>query len=270
FNRGIEIQLSADIIKTRDFTWNLGFNATKFRNEITKLPQEEIISGTKKLKVGQSIYDYWLRTWAGVDPNDGAGTYKANPGVTTYRLSAKGDTLVTNPTSALYEYHGSAIPDWYGAINTRVTYKNFSLSALANWQLGGQTYDDTYAAYMHAGTYGASLHTDVLGRWQKPGDITSVPRMDNAQTSNFGAVSSRWLIDASYLNIQNITFAYEFKGKIGNLTLPISNARFYVSMENVKMFTKRSGMNPMQSFTGVTSIGYIPAKVVNFGINVNL
>lgn len=270
FNRGVEIQLNADVVKTRDFTWNLGINATTFRNEITRLPQEEIISGTKKLKVGQSIYDYWLRTWDGVDPNDGAGTYKANPGVTTYRLNAKGDTVVTNPTGALYEYHGSAIPDWYGAFNTRLTYKNFTLSALANWQLGGKTYDDTYAAYMHAGTYGASLHTDVLGRWQKPGDITNVPRMDNAQTSNFGAVSSRWLTDASYLNIQNITFAYEFKGKIGNLTLPISNARFYVSMENVKMFTKRSGMNPMQSFTGVTAIGYIPARVVNFGINVNL
>jgi len=111
---------------------------------------------------------------------------------------------------------------------------------------------------------------DMLTRWQKPGDITNVPRMDNAQTSNFGAQSSRWLTDARYLNIQNITFAYDFKGKIGNRTLPFSNARFYVSMENVKMFTKRSGMNPMQSFTGVTSIGYIPARVVNFGVNVNL
>ena len=62
-------------------------------------------------------------------------------------------------------------------------YKKYTLSVLANWQIGGLTYDDTYAAYMHAGTYGASLHTDMLKRWKKPGDITNVPRMDNAQTS---------------------------------------------------------------------------------------
>jgi hypothetical protein len=110
----------------------------------------------------------------------------------------------------------------------------------------------------------------MLNRWQKAGDVTNVPRMDNAQTSNFGAASNRWLTDASYLNIQNITFAWEFKGRLGSRTLPINSGRLYVSAENVKMFTQRKGMNPMQAFSGVTSIGYIPATVLNFGINVNL
>jgi hypothetical protein len=123
---------------------------------------------------------------------------------------------------------------------------------------------------MHSGTYGASSHKDMLQRWQKPGDITSVPRMDNAQTSFFGAGSSRWLTDASFLNIQNITLAYDFKGQVGKKTLPFQSGRLFLAMENVQMFTKRSGMNPMQSFSGVTSIGYIPARVLNVGVNVNL
>lgn len=270
YNRGFEIQISGDVIKTKDVTFTLGLNATTFDNKITKLPQKEIISGTKKLMVGKSIQDYWLREWYGVDPNDGAALFKNNTGATGYRISAKGDTVATNPTNALYSYAGSAIPDWYGAFNVSFRYKNLTLSSLMNWQLGGLTYDDTYAAYMHSGTYGASLHKDMLNRWQKPGDITNVPRMDNAQTSNFGAASSRWLTDASYLNIQNITLAYDFKGRFNKKTLPFQAGRIFVAVENVKMYTKRKGMNPMQNFSGVTAIGYIPARVVNVGINVNL
>jgi hypothetical protein len=138
-----------------------------------------------------------------------------------------------------------------------------------NWQIGGLTYDDTYAAFMHSGTYGASMHRDMLQRWKAPGDITNVPRADNAQTSFFGAASSRWLTDASFLNIQNITLVYDFKGRVGKKTLPFQSGRLFLAVENVQMFTQREGMNPMQSFSGVTSVGYIPARVMNLGVNVN-
>jgi hypothetical protein len=270
FNRGVELQLSGDVIRTKDVTLTLGFNATTLKNEITKLPQKEIISGTKKLMVGRSINDYWLREWYGVDPADGAALYKNNTGASGFRLMPKGDTVATNPTNALFGYVGTANPDWYGAFNFAFRYKNLTLSSLVNWQLGGLTYDDTYAAYMHSGTYGASLHRDMLSRWQKPGDITNIPRMDNAQTSFFGATSSRWLTDASFLNIQNITMAYEFNGRFGKKKLPFQTGRLFLAVENVQMFTKRNGMNPMQSFSGVTSVGYIPARVMNIGVNVNL
>lgn len=267
YNRGFEVQIGVDVIKTKDWTWNIGFNATTFTNKITKLPQKEIISGTKKLMVGQSLQDYWLRSWYGVDPNDGAALFLANPG-TANRITPKGDSVTTNPNNALFAYQGSAIPDWYGGASTSVRYKNFTLSTLINWQVGGLTYDDTYAAYMHSGTYGASLHTDMLQRWQKPGDITNVPRMDNAQTSFFGSTSSRWLTKSTYLNIQNITFAWDFAGKIGSKSLGFKTGRLYASAENVRMFTERSGMNPGQAFSGVTSIGYIPQRVINLGLNV--
>jgi TonB-linked SusC/RagA family outer membrane protein len=269
YNRGIEIQMNADVIRTRNFTWNVGFNATTFTNRITKLPQKEIISGTKKLMVGKSIYDYWLRGWYGVNPDNGAALFNAIAGSAGSFINGKGDTVTTNPNNAKFDYHGSAIPDWYGAVNTSLRYKAFTLSMLANWQIGGLTYDDTYAAYMHSGTYGASLHADMLKRWKNPGDVTDVPRMDNAQTSFFGATSSRWLTDATFFNIQNVTLAYDYRPKAGS-KMPVSAARIYVSVENLRMFTQRAGMNPMQSFTGVTSIGYIPARVLNFGVNVNL
>ena len=271
YNRGFELQLDGDIIKTRDITWSMGINATKFKNEITRLPQDEIISGTKKLKVGKSINDYWLRQWYGVDSTDGSALFVANSSTGAgVRIVNKGDTVSTSVNNAKFDYSGSAIPDWYGALTTSVRFKSLTLSMLANWQIGGLTYDDTYAAYMHSGTYGASLHKDMLRRWRKPGDVTDVPRMDNAQTSIFGATSDRWLTDASFFNLQNVTLAWDInKSNILN-KLTINSARLYVSAENVKMFTKRSGMNPSQAFSGVTSIGYIPARVINFGVNVNL
>lgn len=271
FNRGVEIMLDADLVKTKDFTWSVMVNATRFRNQLTRLPQAEIISGTKKLMVGRSIFDYWLRQWYGVDPNDGAALFlAADRNGAGVRVTSKGDTVTTSVNNAKFDYSGSAIPDWYGSIQTRLRWKSLELSALLNWQLGGLTYDDTYAIYMHSGTYGASLHTDMLQRWQKPGDVTNVPRMDNAQTSIFGATSSRWLTDASFLNIQNITLSYDLQQSKILRRLTVNNARFFVSAENLHMFTKRRGMNPGQSFTGVTSIGYIPARVVNIGLNVNL
>jgi len=271
YNRGFELQIDGDVIKNRNITWTLGINATTFKNEITRLPQEEIISGTKKLKVGQSINDYWLRQWYGVDSTDGSALFRANSSTGAgVRIVNKGDTVSTSVNNAKFDYSGSAIPDWYGALTTSVRYKSLTLSVLANWQIGGLTYDDTYAAYMHSGNYGASLHKDMLGRWQKPGDVTAVPRMDNGQTSIFGATSSRWLTDASFFNLQNVTLAWDITKSDFLNRLTVNSARIYLSGENLRMFTKRSGMNPGQAFSGVTSIGYIPARVINFGVNVNL
>jgi hypothetical protein len=270
FNKGFELQLDAELIRTKDFTWKIGINATTVKNQITKMPQKEIISGTKKLMVGKSIFDYWLRQWYGVDPTDGAALFVADPATITaanLRVTATGDSVTINPNFAKFDYSGSSIPDVYGAINTSFRYKKYTLSALANYQIGGLTYDDTYAAFMHSGTYGASSHSDMLKRWKKPGDVTDVPRMDNAQTSFFGATSSRFLTSSTFINIQNITLSYDlsFASK-----KPFNSARIYISAENVRMFTERSGMNPSQSFGGVTSIAYIPAAVFNIGVNINL
>lgn len=269
YNRGFEFSLTGDIIRKKDLNWYMTLNLTTLTNRITKLPQPEIISGTKKLMVGKSLYDYWLRDWYGVDPADGAGLYRAN--ITTgsdVRIINKTDTVTTSPNNAKFAYVGSAIPDFYGSIITGFNYKGFDFSILANFQVGGLVYDGAYAQLMEAGSYGASLSKDMLNRWQKAGDITSVPRMDAGQLANFGSQSDRWLTDATSLNLRNITVGYTLSKNVLN-KVRLSNARFYVSVENVQTFTARQGMNVEQSFTGVTSNGFIPARVFNLGVNVN-
>jgi TonB-linked SusC/RagA family outer membrane protein len=270
-NSGWEIQLTGDIIRKTGFNWRMDLNFSTLKNEITKMPenQPEIISGTKKLAVGRSIYDYWLRDWQGVDPTDGAGLYRAVSYVASNsRVRGKDDTVTVSQNNAQYIYAGSAIPKFWGSIGNTFTYKAFELSALLTYQVGGKVYDATYAALMHAGTYGTALHVDALKAWQKPGDVTGVPRMDNSKGGVFDAQSTRWLIDASYLNIRNISLAYKLPSSLMS-KISSAGARVFISGENLYWFSKRKGMNVQQSFTGVTSNSYVPARVVTFGLNVN-
>ncbi len=279
FNKGIEVQLEGDVVKTKNFTWNMGVNLTTISNVITKMPEstQEIISGTKKFSVGASQYDYWLRTYYGVDPTDGAALYLAQntAASATRRLitnkNGNVDTVTTLASNGKFEYQGSAIPDFYGSFTQSIRYKQFTLSALFTFQIGGLTYDANYASLMSSGTYGAAVHTDMLNRWQKSGDISNIPRLDNGRTTDFNAASSRWLVDASYFNIRTINLSYSLPKSL--LTkMKLGAGQFFVSIENVGFFNKnkRVGLNNQQAFSGVTSNAYPPARIFTAGITLNL
>ncbi|HEU4608113.1 MAG TPA: TonB-dependent receptor, partial [Chitinophagaceae bacterium] len=239
YNRGVELQVSVDAVRQKDFNWNINFNWTTLKNEITKLPdgQDEIISGTKKLMVGHSIYDYWLRGWYGVDPADGAGLYLAETNdPSNSRVSEKGDIVTTAVNNGKYHYAGSAIPDFYGGITNSFRYKAVELSILLNYQVGGKIYDQTYATLMHDGTYGNALSVDVLNRWQSPGQKTNVPRMDNAKVGQWDAQSDRWLTSASFLNIRAVNLMYNLPAKF-IAKANAQSARVYLSAENLWLFS---------------------------------
>ena len=268
-NKGVEIQLNADVIKTRSINWDFQINFTSLKNEITKLPGgQPIISGTKRLAEGQDIYAFYLRRWYGVDPADGAGLYHAAPGVTTALRIIKGDTLTTNPTNAEYDYAGSAIPDFFGSFTSTIDIKGFALSFLLNYQVGGKFYDGTYNGLM-AHRYGSSIHVDNLRAWKKPGDVTDVPRLDANSTSLFNAQSDRFLIDASYLNIRNVTLSYKLPKSLLD-KIGFEQTRIYIGGENLHIFSKRKGMNPAESFNGTNSPVYVPNRLINAGINFTL
>ncbi|RZJ20183.1 MAG: SusC/RagA family TonB-linked outer membrane protein, partial [Acinetobacter sp.] len=271
WNKGIEVQLGGDILKTRDFKWDANVNWTIIRNKITKMPVETptIISGTKQLAVGHSLYDFYLRQWAGVDPVDGAGLYivnPANPGLAADTRTINGQSFTVNPNNALFDYSGSAIPKFYGSFTNTFTYKAFSLSVLMNYQIGGKFYDGTYQSLMSYSSYGGALHIDALNSWKAVGDAASIPRLDVGRSTNYNATSSRFLIDASYLNMRSATLAYNLPvsliSKVG-----LSNARIYGSGENLFLISKRKGLDPTESFTGVNSNTYTPTRFISVGIN---
>ena len=266
-NKGVEVQLNFDVVKSKNINWDLQLNFTSLKNKITKLPDgNPITSGTKRLAEGKDIFAFYLRQWYGVDPTDGTGLYYAATGTTSdYRVNAKGDTLTFNSSNAKYDYSGSAIPDFFGSLTSTVSVMDFSLSFLLNYQVGGKFYDGNYAGLMGV-SYGRALHVDNLRAWKKPGDVTDIPRLDINRTAQFNAQSDRFLIDASYLNIRNVTLSYilpkTLLGKIG-----IEQAKVYVGGENLHIFSKRKGMNPAESFNGTNSPVYVPNRLVNAGIN---
>jgi TonB-linked SusC/RagA family outer membrane protein len=272
-NTGLEVDLHADIIKSRDFRWNVGLNASTLKNTITKMPADNptILNGTKQFQIGHSIYDYWLREWMGVDETNGNALYRANSttlSATTF-VNNKGDIVTTDINNAKKYYAGTAIPDLYGGFNTSFRYKNFEFLVRFKYQLGGKTYDGAYSALNGAGNYGVALHKDILNRWQKSGDITNVPKLDFNKLTDYGAATStRWLADGSFLNFENVTFSFDLSELILS-KIHASSAKFFVSADNVGYLVARKGMNPNQGFSGVTSNVYTPARIITTGLNIN-
>ena len=272
-NKGVELQLSGDVVRSKSFTWNSTVNFSALTNSITEMPVTvpELITGTNKYAVGQSIFDYWLPTYYGVDPADGAALYiAANTAPSSNRRiiankSGGSDTLTIQASNAKYEYQGTSIPDFYGSFSQTLSFKGITLSALFIFQLGGKTYDANYQGLMSSGTYGGALSTDILQRWQKVGDVTNIPRMDQGRTTDFNAASSRWLVDASFVNIRSISLAYDLPGSFIS-PLNMNTARFFISGENLGFFSKRKGLNNQQNFSGVTSNAYSPARVITAGV----
>lgn len=265
-NSGVELQLGYNAVQTKDFDYRLDLNLSHFKNEITKLPQAEIVSGTKKLSVGHDIYAFWLREYAGVDPANGDALYYRDLKDADGKVT--GRETVNNINNGTYYYHGSAIPDMIGGVTNSIRYKGFDLSALVTFQVGGKFYDGNYATLMQRGSYGQALHVDMLNRWQNPGDVTDVPRLQRGVANQEGQ-STRFLFDADYLTVKNINFGYSLpKSLISRVGM--TNMRAFVSADNIFISTKREGMDPQRTFNGTSDFSYPVFRTFTFGLNVNL
>lgn len=273
YNKGIEIQLGGDIIRSKGFNWNLLTNWTFLKNKVTSLPSGlPIVSGTKRREEGYDYYQFWLRQYAGVDPADGSALYV--PDYSTTILAANKRTVngveyVTSQSNALFARSGSAIPDLSGSFTNTFSYKNLSLTVLATYQIGGKYYDGQYQGLMSVGSYGSSMHIDQLKAWTQTNTTASIPRIDYGKTADINATSSRWLIDASFLAIRNVNLAYNLP-KNWLRKVDITGARLFVTGENLHLFSKRKGLNPTESFDGTNSTTYPQARMLSVGLNVTL
>jgi TonB-linked SusC/RagA family outer membrane protein len=269
YNRGVELRLAGDVIKTQDFTWNLDVNWTTFKNEITRLPYKELVSGTKKLKVGEDLQAFWLREYYGVDPENGNALYRAIAYNEANSKIIGSDTVTSNANNGRFHYAGTAIPKFSGGFTNTFTFKGFTLSALVTYAVGGKFYDSQYATLMNHGTYGGAMHKDMLNRWQNPGDITDVPKLQVGNTANLAAASDRWLVDASYLNFRSVSLGYNIPASLTN-RLKLRNVNLFATGENLALISKRKGMNVAQTFSGTTSAVYVPSRVLSLGMNLSL
>ncbi|MEO5891995.1 MAG: SusC/RagA family TonB-linked outer membrane protein, partial [Ferruginibacter sp.] len=269
-NYGIELQLGYNVINSRNFNWRVDLNLTSFKNRITELPPKQqekgIVNGTKKWLVGHSIFDFWLPEFAGVDASNGDALYYKDVLDAAGKPTSRVLTNLYNQAS--FYFHGSALPDISGGITNSFNYKGFDLSFLLTFSYGGQFYDGNYASIMHRGSAGFAFQTDILDRWQKPGDVTNVPRLQNAIANQEGP-SSRWLVDGSWLNIKNVTLSYTLPKTIAG-RLHMSGLQVFGNVDNAWLFTAKKGMDPQREFNGTADATYTPFRTVNVGFTINL
>nr|WP_233632638.1 SusC/RagA family TonB-linked outer membrane protein [Parapedobacter sp. ISTM3] len=275
YNRGVEVQLNGHIVKTDNFNYTAALNWTSFKNQITKMPNNQpllISSGSgntnKGYSEGHSIYDFYMREFYGVDPETGDALYKTN--ITSDNTQIIGQDTVTNQYSeANLRYTGtSSIPDFYGSMTHTFAYKNFSLGIQFTYQVGGEVYDFAYASLMHGGTYGTALHTDILNRWQQPGDITDVPRLDNGNITNQTGASSRFLTSASYLQLNSVILSYNVPSRWLD-RIHARRASVFLSGENLALLSARKGMDVSGSFNGSVGNDYTFSRIFSAGINLS-
>ncbi len=249
-NFGWEASLSSNIVNTNDFTWTAGLNFSIIDNEITELTQDEFVNGSKLWKVGNSIFDFYIREWAGVDPADGRGMWFMDV------LDSNGD-VVDKVTTKDYDdatryQNGTSLPDIYGGFTTFFKYKQFDLNILANFSFGGQLLDSDYSGLINQfESPGGSIHPDNLSRWQNPGDITNMPLL-LASNNDHAARSSRFLFDNDYIRLKSLTFGYNLPSKT-LAKFGVAKLRLFIQADNILTWQSHKGIDPEQSFNGLTS-----------------
>ncbi len=259
-NRGWEISLNTVNLKKGDFEWSTNINFTTFENEITSLPNDSIPdpgNDEQRIIVGQPVNQWFLPEWAGVNPATGEPLwYDAN------------NNLTSNYSDAEFRVVGQSIPDFYGGITNTFTYKGLSLSFLFYFNYGNDIYREINRFTISDGArFGRNQNREALKRWQKPGDITDVPRVVQNNTDGGNNHSTRYLEDGSFIKLRNVAVSYRLPEKYIS-KLKLSAARVFVQGQNLRTWTNFRGLDPENGISGNDFGSYPIPRTVTVGLDV--
>lgn len=270
-NVGVEIDLNGEVIRTRDFNWSISLNLTHFKNKILELESSlngEMIDGSYIYREGESRYQFYLREYAGVDPETGVALYYKD--ILDKDKNVTGREKTSKYSEATQYGSGDILPKVYGGFGTTFNFKGFDLSLAFAYQLGGRIYDNSYAAFMHKGdSYGAGTnwHKDILKAWTPENKNSNIPRL-NYTDQYSTSLSTRFLTSSDYLSLQNITFGYTLPSKLTN-KFSIGSLRLYLVADNVALISARKGLDPRQSYTTANTGVYSPIRTLSGGVSVS-
>ncbi|MDR3340408.1 MAG: TonB-dependent receptor [Candidatus Symbiothrix sp.] len=261
-NKGFEVTLGADIVKTKDWHWGADFNLGLNRNKVTKLYGKDsntkgiitenygagIAGSISRLLIpGYSVDTFFGREWAGVNPEDGSPQWYKTDEASKERVIT-GKYAEADPVKL-----GSYNPDFYGGFSTNLSWKQLDLNAIFGYSVGGKIYNYSRQEYDSDGRYTDRNQIKLIegwSRWQKPGDIATHPVATYGNQSGANEVSSRYLEDADYFKLRSLSIGY-------NLKLPqwkIPNIRLSFTAENVFTITDYSGVDPeISAVNGIVS-----------------
>lgn len=257
-NRGVEFQLGADVIRTKDFVWNVSANASYNHNEITELYNgldEYEMSGTNtKLVVGHSYGEFYINRYAGVNPANGDALWYDKDGNITTEFNESDKVMVGK----------SRVAPWQGGFGTSLTWKGITLSGQFSWVADRYMINNDRYFEESNGLYTAFNQSKRLlyDRWKNPGDVTDIPRY--GVTPQF---DTHLLEDASFLRLKNVTLSYVFPKSLLSKTNFFSSARVYVQGQNLLTFTRFSGLDP-ESTSNLYAAKYPMSRQFSFGLEV--
>lgn len=271
-NRGVELDLRYTPFNKKNFSWTINFNMTHYKNKITYLPAEKkttemeghggYMDGSRYYGEGLPINTWYMRQYAGVSEEGLSMWYY------TDKETGEKKTTTTN-SSADYYLCGDPNPDLYGGFGTTLNVYGFDLSAQFSYTIGGKTYDYGYAGIMAnptASSVGNRWHKDIADAWSPENTGSNIPRWYFNDLYTTG-MSDRFLMDGSYLSLQNVQVGYTIPKKYTSY-LGIDNLRLYFVCDNVYYWSKRKGLDPRRSYTGVGASGKIsPLRTFTGGIS---
>lgn len=287
-NTGFELSLGADIIDTKDWFWGVEFNIGHNSNELRDLYAQKNADGTysvrpviigdnsgiagsssRILEIGYPVDTYYMKEWAGVNPDNGAPMW--------YVEDEDGNKETTsNYSKATYTKCGNSSPTVFGGFSTSVSWKNLDLNASFGYSIGGQIYNYSRQEYDSDGTYcdrNQMKLMDGWSRWEKPGDIATHPVAKYNNQDKGNQASSRYLEDNSFLKLRSLSVGYSFK----NLkNVGIQNLRLSLNGENLFTITDYSGVDPELPASGGSVMGtagpsvYPSTRKFMFGLSLTL
>lgn len=250
-NRGLEVSLNGIVVDNKDFGWEINANAAFNKNIVKNLVgvyntgqiNGQGLTGAfaQRIASGQPLFAYFLREFGGFD-DEGNSIY---------------------PNGDFQQFIGkSPIPTVTGGLTSNFRYKNFDLSLFFNGVFGNYLYSNNANAFFTQGSLanGRNVTRDVVGNGEGP--------------FNAPDVSTRFIENGSFVRLQNLNLSYLVKTNSNT----ISNLRFFVTGQNLFLFTNYSGQDPEvntnKQINGVPSLGidytaYPRARTWMFGVNVS-
>ena len=260
-NKGVEVQLNVTPVKSKTFSWDISFNWAYNKNKITSLRNNaDILALPYIRRVGEDFQSIYTRLWAGVDPTNGAPLWYLDS-------TMKGTT--PSVTTAKRAIIGSASPKGFGGFSNTFTYKNLSLSAQFTYQYGNTVYDQ-WGFISWSDGFNPQLNKikKQLGRWQKAGDVTDIPKYVYGGTSNSNAESSRWYYKGDMIRLRDLTLNYTFPKKVLDAA-KIESVRIYIRGTNLwtKAFDKDITFDPEQPINGANDLQIMLPRIVSIGVS---
>ena len=256
-NRGIEIQLNADVVRTRDFVWNISANVSYNKNKITELynglDEYELSSTSTKLVVGHSVGEFYINRFAGVNPANGDALWYTKDGEITTEFNESDKVMIGK----------SYIAPWQGGFGTSLSWKGLTLSAQFAWVADRWMFNNDRFFEESNGLYSTYNQSRRLlyDRWKKPGDVTDIPRYGVTPQ-----MDSRFLEDASFMRLKNLMLSYSLPTSVLNKSKFFTGARIYIQAQNLFTFTGFTGIDP-ESASNVYKAQYPMSRQYTMGID---